>query len=262
MRGAFLAEWTTLRRPRFLAGTLGAVCGVAALGTVLTILAVGGKDVGGTERTAAALARPAGMVQGLAAVSPLLGVVALAVAAAALAGEYGHGTMRNLLIAQPRRLVLLSGIFLALVTFIVAMVIAASVVAVGLAFALAPAKGVNVGAAWLTPDGLAALGRGIANASVAAVGYGTLGALLAVVLRSPAASISVGLAWALPVEGLMSRVWTPAGQWLPGQLLDALAAGGDGATVSYSAAGLRLAGYCLMAVTLAGVLFQRRDVTS
>jgi ABC-2 type transport system permease protein len=261
MRGAFAAQWVLLRRPRFLIGTIAAVCGVAALGTVLTIIAVGGRDVGGTLVTRAGLARPDGLVHGVEAVGGLLGVVGLAVVAASLSGEYGHGTLRNVLMAQPRRLVWLAGTFLALGSFIIMTVAAATLVGAGLSLAVAPAKGVDI-SAWLSTAGLEALGKTALNLAVSSLGYGLLGALFAMVLRSPAATISIGLAYALPVEGLLARVWTPSERWLPAQLLDNLASGGDGYSMAYGSAGLRLLAYGAVALAVTTVLFRNRDVTA
>jgi hypothetical protein len=258
---AFLAEWIPLRRRRFLAGTVAATCAVAALGTVLTFLTATAPTVRGEPARAARLTAPGGMVHGLQEVSILLGVVSLCVVAAALAGDYAHGTLRNQLIAQPHRLRLLAGKCLALATFVVALVVAATLVNAALSFGFAPVKGVSTDA-WPTMRGLVSLAQGAGNAALCTLGYGVLGALMAVVFRSPAASISVGLAYALPVEIIITGIWKPAGRWLPAQLLQTLASGGVGYDAAYSAAGSRLLGYGAIAAALIAVRFRWCDVTA
>jgi ABC-2 type transport system permease protein len=260
MIAAFRAEWVPLRRRRFLVGTVAATCAVAALGTVLTFLTAA-PTIQNEPTTQIPLAAPDGMVHGLQEASLLLGVVSLCVVAAALAGDYAHGTLRNQLIAHPHRLRLLVGKCLALATFVVALVVGAALVNVALSFGFAPVKGVSTDA-WLTMAGLVSLAQGVANAALCALGYAVLGALVAVMFRSPAASISVGLAYALPVEIIITSIWKPAGRWLPAQLLQTLASGGVGYTTAYSAAGFRLLGYGAIAIALIAVRFRRRDVTA
>ncbi len=257
----FRAEWVKLGRPRFFFGTLAAIGAVAALGAVLTMLSVGHKDYDGVPVTAAALAAPDGVMQGLEAVSILLGVTALAVTAAVIGGDFTHGTLRNQLIAYPYRLRLLAGKCLALAAFVTVMVTAATVVAAAASFAIAPATDVGT-AAWHSTAGLVEIGKGYLNVLAASLGYATIGVLVGVVFRSPAAAVSVGLAYALPLEMLVSRIWSPAAAWLPARLMDTFAAGAHGYHIAYSAAGLRILVFCLAAVLVAAGLFKHRDMTS
>nr|MDT0664346.1 hypothetical protein [Micromonospora sp. DSM 115978] len=261
MIAAFAAEWILLRRRRFFLGTLAAVCGVAALGTVLTFMSVGSTDFDGVPVTAEGLAAPSGLVAGLESVSILLGVVALSVVAAVIAGGHSHGTLRNALAAQPHRLRLLGGTSAALASFVVVMVAAATAVAVALAFPMAELRGVAVGD-WVSFAGVRELGLGFVNVAVSSLGYGLLGAALAVVLRSPAIAISVGLAYVLPIEELVARIYAPAAEWMPGQLLGSIAAGGSGYELGYGDAGIRLLCYGAVAVVISAVVFRRRDVTA
>ncbi|WP_250279514.1 ABC transporter permease subunit [Frankia sp. Cppng1_Ct_nod] len=261
MTAIFRAEWVKLGRRRFFAGTLAAVTAVAALGAVLTMLSVGRSDYDGIPVTATAMSAPNGVMQGLEAVSILLGVVALAVTATVIGGDYAHGTLRNQLIAHPHRLRLLVGKCLALAAFVAVLVAAATVVAAAGSFAMAPVTGVHTGA-WHSAAGLLEIGKGYVNVLTASLGYATLGVLVAVVFRSPAAAVSVGLAYALPLEMLVSRIWSPAANWLPARLMDAFASGTHGYHVAYQAAGIRLAVFCAVAAMVAAVLFRRRDMTS
>ncbi len=157
--------------------------------------------------------------------------------AISIAGEYSQGTLRNLLVRQPRRVRLLAGKLLALAGFTTIAIVAAEVVAVATAFALAPSQDVAT-TAWFTSAGWAALGTGFANLLLATLGWGLLGALLALLLRSPAPAVGVGLAYAIPFEELVTAAWSSGERWLPGQLLGVLADGGT-ATVTYPAPRLR-----------------------
>ena len=60
---------------------------------------------------------------------------------------------------------------------------------------------------------------------------------------------------------MLSTAWSTGGRWLPGQLLSTLAEGGSG-TVPYGRAGLLLALYGVLAVTVSASLFIRRDVAT
>lgn len=261
MINAFRAEWVPLFRPRFLLGTLGAVLGCSVLGTMLTFLSVGHNDFDGDPVTAAALSHPSGMVQGAQAVSILLGVVALSVVAASLAGDHSHGTLRNQLVAQPHRARLLGGKLVALALFVVLVVAVAVVVSVALSFGLAPVAGVST-SAWLSASGIAALGAGFLNLCIGSLGYAAVGVLAAILLRGPAAAIAVSLAYALPVEMLISRIYRPARDWLPVQLMQEVATGGTTFTMPYADALLRGVLYAAAMLLVALVFFRRRDMTS
>jgi ABC-type transport system involved in multi-copper enzyme maturation permease subunit len=258
---AFQAEWIFLRRPRFLVGTFAAVSAVAVLGTLLTMFSVGRKDFNGNAVTASRMALPDGSVQGLESISILIGVVALSIVAAVVGGDYAHGTLRNQLTAQPARLRLLGGKTAALASFLTVLVTVALVVSVLLSLAFAAAGTVD-GSAWLGLAGLRQIGEAELNGVISALGYGLLGLLAAMVFRAPAAAIAVGVAYALPFEAIVSRMSVASTHWLPAQLLDALAAGSNGYSVGYLAAGARLALYGVVAVTAIIALFRRRDVVS
>jgi hypothetical protein len=258
---AFRAEWVFLRRPRFLAGTLSAVSAVAVLGTLLTMFSVGRNDFNGDPVTASRLALPDGSVQGLESISILIGVVALSIVAAIVGGDYSHGTLRNQLIAQPSRLRLLAGKSAAIGSFLAVLVTVALAVSVALSLLFAAAGTVD-GSAWLGLAGVRQIGQAELNGILSAWGYGVLGLLAAAVFRGPAAAIAVGVAYALPLEAIVARISGASTHWLPAQLLDALAAGSNGYSVSYLEAAGRLAAYGALAVATIVVLVHRRDVTS
>jgi ABC-2 type transport system permease protein len=115
-------------------------------------------------------------------------------------------------------------------------------------------------AAWFTAQGGASLVAAVGNLAVAAVGWSLFGTVLAVAFRAPAAAIGVGVAYALPVEAILERVADGTARWLPGELLTALAVGGND-TASYGAALTTLAAYIALAAGWAPWTFQRTDIT-
>src|SRR5579863_7866997 len=119
MLGAFLSEWVKLRRRSMLLWGIGGTLFFTVLATVFTFeRAVKTIEPGfhghGFRVTIAELSQPGGLVHGIVDVSNLVGIVSLALFAAASASEYSQGTLRNLLVRQPRRAQLLSGKYLAI----------------------------------------------------------------------------------------------------------------------------------------------------
>jgi ABC-2 type transport system permease protein len=187
-------------------------------------------------------------------------VVALCVCAAALSGEFTSGAIRNLLVREPRRLRLIGGMAVGVLSFVAVITLIALAVATLVAVAIASSKGVDA-SVWFSGSGLSVTMRTTGNLVVSTVGFGLIGAILGVVLRSPVAAIGAGVAYALPVEAILSSTIGGIDRFLPGQLLQALAAGGSH-SLPYSTATLTLLVYGAIAVAVAGALFARRDVTS
>jgi ABC-2 type transport system permease protein len=264
MTRSFLSEWIKLRRPGMILGGAGTIVGFAILTVVLTLTTASttptDQGPGGQGLTLEQLATADGLASILASAATFIGVVALSVFAMSIASEYSQGTLRNLLVRQPRRVQLLAGKLLALASFTTLAVIVAGIAAVATALLVAPAQDVST-AAWFTSAGWTALAAGLGNLLLATLGWGLLGALLALVLRAPAAAVGVGLAWALPGELLVTAAWADGARWLPGQLLDILAQGGT-AAVTYGWAGLLLALYAVFALVAGTTLFTRRDVAT
>jgi hypothetical protein len=147
-----------------------------------------------------------------------------------------------------------------LVVFGVVALLAAGIVSVGLAFLLAPSKGVDT-SAWTSSTGLSDLWSTMWHLVLSALGFGTLGAALAVIFRTPVAAIVVGIAWLLAAENILTLFWSNGSSWLPGQLLENLASGGS-SSVSLVRTALTLAVYWAIVVVGTSVLFSRRDVAS
>ena len=264
MLRAMTSELLKLRRRGMVIGGWGAIVGFSLLVVVLSLVqateAPAIEDREGFGESIGLLSQPDGFVQALSGGATFLGVVALVIVAMGMASEYSWGTLRALLIRQPRRLVLLAGTVTALLLFIGAAVVLAVAITFPLALTLAPSQGVST-SEWLTGEGLAALTAGTGNLVLATMTWGLFGGVLGLVLRSPAPAVGVGLAYALPVELVLVGVWQDGGRWLPGQLLSTFAAGGS-ELISHTRSGLMLAVYVVVAGAIGAGLFLRRDVST
>ena len=260
--GVFVSELMKLRRPVLLLGGGAVLLGFIALVTVLGLERVTSGSLGQFLRpiVLAELSQPGGLVLGLKRGGPLMGIVVLGIFAAAFGAEYSTGMLRNLLVREPRRLEFLAGKYLALLLFGAAVVLAAAIVSIGVAFAIAPSRGIATGA-WTSEAGIAAVWSAIWHLIIAALGFGTLGAALAVILRSPVAALAVGVAWVLPAEAILAAAWADGQYWLPGQLLQNLAAGGS-ASVPIGRTLITLGVYWVIVCVGTSVLFVRRDIAA
>jgi ABC-type transport system involved in multi-copper enzyme maturation permease subunit len=251
---AFRSEWLKIGRRSMLIGSLGALVGFTMLGVFLSVFRA---DNGRGALTIARLSQPDGFAQILQRGEEFLGVIALGIVAIATAQEYTHGTLRSLLTREPRRLRLLAGKTAANLLYVGAAVLVASVIALVTALIVAPHRGIDT-SGWLG-SGLGDTLSTMGNVVFAAVGWGVFGALLALVLRAPAPAVIAGVAWALPVENLLTSAWTSVGHWLPGQQLLAVAQRGN--NVSSYGWGLGLSVVFVIAAAVAGgALFRTRDV--
>jgi ABC-2 type transport system permease protein len=261
------SELTRLRRRSFAIGWLGLTGLLTVMFTTFVFVAAADGTAipsaapGGTFPSAAELLGPDGRVLGLSAASTILGVVALSFWAVAAAADYSTGLIRLLVQAQPRRGRLLAGKVLALVGWTA--VAAALATAIVLLVSPVMAGGTELSTAgW--ESGTAAVARQVAaawaNTFLALVVWGLIGLVIAIVSRSSAIAISLGLGYVLVIEGLIRLVSPDAAHWLPGATLSALAGGGSSAVDYRTAVGLGL-GYAVLGLVVAGVTFSRRDVT-
>jgi ABC-2 type transport system permease protein len=264
----FLSEWRKLRRPTLLLGSLGVVIGVTALVTSLLYLLIdseSGNADRGMRITREMLALPTGVTIGFSSSAGLLGLVALCVFAAQTAQEYSYGTLRNLLVREPRRIRLLLGKFFAMVAFALLTVIVSAATSIALAFGLAGRAKV-ITDLWTTADARTSFFETLINVTLSTLGHGTIGMILGLLFRSPISSISIGVGWLLVVESIISIAWRPSGDWMPGSLLSIVATGGSPIGVSdapsYSQALLRVSIYMVFAASATGFLFRKRDVAN
>ncbi|MGA2471637.1 MAG: ABC transporter permease [Solirubrobacteraceae bacterium] len=265
MWGAFVSEWVKLRRRNLLLWGFGGGLFFPILGTIVTIenatrtlqFNPGGRH--GFHVLYSVLEQPNGLVHGVTDVSFLIGIVSLCLFAAAFATEYSQGTLRNLLVREPRRMQLLSGKFLALVLFILIVVVVAVGASVAVAFALAPGKGITT-TAWTSSTGVNDLFQAVLHAFIAAVIYGLFGGAIGVLVRSPGVAIGSAVAWIVAIERIVTGlIWSNGDRWLPGQLLFSLAQGGGVNDSSYHHALVVLVVYAVIVAAGTLLLFQRRD---
>jgi ABC-type transport system involved in multi-copper enzyme maturation permease subunit len=157
MLGAFSSEWVKLRRRAMLLWGLGGGLFFALIATIFTIeRAVKNPGLFPLRRGRVSfyqLEMPTGLVHGVVDISTLIGIVALCLFAGAFATEFSQGTMRNLLVREPRRAQLLTGKFLAIAVFIGVAVVLEIVVSCAVAFILAPGRGITT-SAWTSSTGI------------------------------------------------------------------------------------------------------------
>jgi len=263
MLNVIRAELRKLRRPTLFLGTMGAVVFFSGLFSALLYLLIDSPQ-GNADRgqviTREALSLASGGVQGFSSVGGFLGVIALCVFAAQTAQEYTYGTLRNLLIRQPSRMKILGGKLISMMIFALAMIVLSAIVSIGTSVILAPTVDVSTDL-WFTSAGIELIYTTFINATISVVGFGVLGMVLGLLLRSPISAISFGVLWLLIIELLLITVKNSLQSWLPGAQLSAIASGGT-MDLSYTHA-LTVGGvYVAIGAIVASVLFVRRDVAN
>jgi len=174
--------------------------------------------------------------------------------------EHSAGTLRALLTREPRRLGLLAGKWAALSVFIAATLLLAVVLSSVVALLLAPGRDIST-ADWFSGSGLATAAGDYTNAVVSALLYGTIGAVVATLVRSGPIALGLGLAWLGPLEHLISDGWAGGKRWFPGLTFEAVAAGGNDATSYGRALSVGLL-FAVVAGAVGAVTFARRDVST
>jgi ABC-type transport system involved in multi-copper enzyme maturation permease subunit len=259
----FKAEWRKLRRPTLFLGTMLASAGLTGLVTSLLFLLIDspqGNSDRGNVISREILQLPSGLTIGFSNAAGLLGIVALCVFAAQTAQEYTYGTLRNLLVRQPRRLQLLIGKYASMASFAIVMVMLAAVISMSLAFGLSGKAKVETDA-WITSDALQEMAKTFGNVLLSVIAFGTVGMILGLLLRSPISAISLGVIWLLIVENILIAVKGSLGKWMPGNLMSTIAVGGTD-DVSYSHSITMVAIYLILSSTIVITLFKRRDVAN
>jgi ABC-2 type transport system permease protein len=257
IRAATLSEWIKLRRLSTLWILVGATL-LTVLISVLTFSNVGSSSGGGPGPASASLAElesASGIVAGLGQAADLLGLLVLGLFAYGFASEFSLGTVRNLLVRQPSRLRLLAGKWLGLSAFAVLVAASATLFSVAVALLIGPGSGVDT-SAW----SFGAAVSGFAEGALALVGFGTIGAVLGLVLRSPVVAVVAGAIYLLPFESVLAGAWDTGNSWLPGKLLAAIIAGGN-ETIDLGPALLRASLIVGVLAIASAVLFRRRDLT-
>lgn len=273
---AFRSEWVKLSRRNTLLGFGGALIGVTLLFTVLAFVSAGGGNVdldGGEPEafvTAEILSMPEGSVFAITNVAAFLGIVALALFASNLAGEFNKGTIRMLFVTEPSRLKVLVGKLVALTSFVAVGIAATMAATVGVGALMASGAGVET-AAWWTSAGLSTIGSTYLNLTGAALVPAFIAGTIALITRSSAIAISVGAAWFILGEALVGAFWTSLAEWGPAAVSNALAVGGAGGAgmmggaapvIAYTTAALFATGYVVLSLAISSTILARRDVTS
>ncbi len=203
------------------------------------------------------------------------GAIALILGALAVGSEYGWGTLKTVLTQRPRRLSVYAGKLAALAVAVLGIVFAtfASGALTSWVIASVESEAIN----W---PSVADLAQGFAAGYFILAMWCLLGVLLAVLFRSLALPVGLGLVWALVIENLIRSVAAPLLDFfdtlqkgLPGvnagSLVAALgaptrgeqAAPGVTSVVDGTQATLVLIAYAVVFALIAGFALQRRDVT-
>ncbi len=259
----FFAEWRKLRRPTLFFGTFAAALFFNGLITSFIYLMIdspqGNGDRGRTI-TREVLALAGGSVTGFASIGGLLGIIALCVFAAQSAQEYTYGTLRNLLVRQPRRLTLLMGKYAAMKSFALLLTVVNAIVSIAVSVYLSDRAKVTTDL-WFTSAGLSEIAHTLVNVYISIIFYAIIGITLGILLRSPISAISIALVWILIIENLIGAVKPVTLDWMPGNQFAAIAEGGT-PLVSYSHALILGSSYVLLALLVSSFLFTKRDVAN
>ena len=263
MLRSFFAESRKLRRPTLALSTLLTVAAFSVLFTSIVFLNIkSGKPNTkmGETITANELSQYFGLVYGFKLVAYFLDITALCIFASQTAQEYTFGTLRNLLVRQPKRIKILGGKFLAMSLFAAVMVAFTAIVTIATSYALAGRGGVNT-SEWSSSAGLQLLAQTYGNVLLSAIGLGTLGMILGLLFRSPIIAISIGVLWSLILENILVAAIRGTMKWLPAQNIGNIAEGGT-ASMSYTHSILIALLYLGVGSGVVTWLFQRRDVSN
>ena len=255
------AELATLGRRRVLVTTALATAAFAVITTLATFLsaepASGPSQGRGT--TLESLADPGGGTEAFSLGIGFVGLLVLVAFIARLAGEFSHGTLRTVLIKEPRRLRVVLGKLAALVGFMAAVLLLAEALSFAASVLIAPTQDVAT-ANWYGLDAIGDAAGNYAAALAGTLGWALYGMTLALLLRSVAIAVGVGVAWAGPLEHITAESWQAAERWFPGLQLETLAGGGT-SDLSSERALLLTAIYATVAVAAGLLTLSRRDIS-
>jgi ABC-2 type transport system permease protein len=260
----FTSEWIKLAKPATILGWMLPVVCFSLMGTYFNFSDAAeqaGQFRGpfGIAPGPEQLAAPAGWIIGIYSSASFIGLIALALFATNIAREYEKGTIRILLVAEPRRFQLIIGKLLALSSFALVICAVATVLTMLTSFAFAPGEGIAVDA-WLTGEGGLEVLKGFVNIGLATIVWGLIGGVLAILMRSAAISISIGVGFLFIFELLIGQFAPDVGNRLPATILGALAAGGT-FSIEYTTAMIMTVVYGAASLIVMMAVFVRRDVT-
>lgn len=258
----FKAELLKLRRRRVAVAVSASALAFAAVASIAVFLSATDGGAPGSQRgaTVESLGQAGGATEAFSIGASFAGILVLVLFIANFAGELSQGTFRTLLMRQPRRVALLAGKMAALLAFAAVGLALAEILTVAASTAIAPSQDVST-ASWFGIDGLGEAAGDYATALLVVAAWASLGMALAMFVRSIPVALGIGIVWSGPFEHLLQDAWTAADHWLPGLLLEALAAGGT-TDVSTTRALTLGAVYVAAAVSAAAIVFARRDITA
>ena len=262
----FRSEFIRIWRPAFFYGGYGVMAGFAALVSVFIFTAAKSSTAvppaagqGFGFATVAQIASPGGFLTALSTVSGPAGVVLLALWAMAVATDYSTGLIRILVQAYPHRMKLLGGKIAALGAFSLIATTITFLIVVFLARPLARLEGIKV-EAWRT-DFASHFLKGYFDFTLALMVWGLIGLMLAVLTRSAALAIGIGIGYLLVVESLIAIVAPDAKKYLPGGTLTNLVSGGTPGLSWGASIGLVVL-YGIIAIVVSLVVFRARDIVA
>lgn len=253
------AEWTRLTRPRMLMPALGVGVFVAVLLTAVLFLTAGERP-NAFGLSTGVLAGAAGATLPVTTGMAFASLLVFAMFVSMSAGGFARGTWRTSLLHEPRSWTLATGTFLA--RWGVVALVSAAVMVVGwvTAAALALWQGLDT-SAWLTLDGLQAVGEDYLRVVAFCGGWGLLGTLLGTLTRSIPVGLGLGLLWAGPLENILGDELDIGNDVFPGLLLRAVVAPEAG-TLGATQLTVTLLGYAAVCLVVIGLVLRRRDVTT
>jgi ABC-type transport system involved in multi-copper enzyme maturation permease subunit len=155
---------------------------------------------------------------------------------------------------------ILFGKLISMIIFALAMITISAIVSIGISAILAPTVDVSTDL-WFSSAGIEYIYTTFVNVIISVVGFGIIGMVLGLLLRSPISAISFGVLWLLIVEILLIAVKNSLQLWLPGYQLSTIASGGT-VDVTYSHALAVGGAYVAFGAIVASILFVRRDVAN
>jgi ABC-2 type transport system permease protein len=265
MMRAFRSELLKLHRWSVLAGS-GVMIAATAFIAYLTFHQIT-SGATGTELTPLiqAFPTPLGLITVVGQARSLIIVIALIIVTSNLAAEWSQGTLRNLLVREPRRLHLLTGKMLALVLFVTISLALTLASSAALILTAAHAQGIST-AVWTSSEGMRSFLSFFGNEVLCLVGISLLGMLIAVLTRSLGAAVGIALAYVLVPEGVIAMVWQDGSKWFPVRVLNFLPGSVFPATVGpappqgYIAALLVALLWMVGFVVVSAVVFRRQDI--
>jgi ABC-2 type transport system permease protein len=213
---------------------------------------------GGTSL--ARLAASGGGTESFAVGASFAALLAFVSAIALIGNEFANGTFRSLALREPRRVRLIVGKFIGLLTVLAGLLLLAE----GFTFAtsLLAAQWQDVPThGWFSVAAIGGAVGDFASTFAGLAGWMVFGTFLAVVFRSVPVALAVGVAWAGPFENITVDSWSTGLRVFPGQVLRSVIAGGT-AELGLGQALLRASAYVAVAAAVTLAVVSRRDITS